>query len=58
MTHLILDGTLIESDRLAGVRDNGNDLWSERAANPSWRRWAGSCPTSPTEAEIPAPECG
>lgn len=27
MTHLILDGTLIESDRLAGVRDNGNDLW-------------------------------
>ncbi|MFE7709361.1 transposase family protein [Streptomyces sp. NPDC057486] len=27
MTHMILDGTLIESDRLAGVRDNGNDLW-------------------------------
>ncbi|GHJ34639.1 transposase family protein [Streptomyces sp. TS71-3] len=27
MTHVILDGTLIESDRLAGVRDNGNDLW-------------------------------
>ncbi|WP_202918127.1 transposase family protein [Streptomyces cavernae] len=26
-THVILDGTLIESDRLAGVRDNGNDLW-------------------------------
>lgn len=26
MTH-ILDGTLIESDRLTGVRDNGNDLW-------------------------------
>ncbi|WP_089102831.1 transposase family protein [Streptomyces hyaluromycini] len=27
MTHVILDGTLIESDRIAGVRDNGNDLW-------------------------------
>jgi len=27
MTHVILDGTLVESDRLAGVRDNGNDLW-------------------------------
>jgi DDE superfamily endonuclease len=27
MTHVILDGTLIESDRLAGVRENGNDLW-------------------------------
>ncbi len=27
MTHVILDGTLIESDRVAGVRDNGNDLW-------------------------------
>ncbi len=27
MTHVILDGTLIETDRLAGVRDNGNDLW-------------------------------
>ena len=27
MTHVILDGTLITSDRLAGVRDNGNDLW-------------------------------
>lgn len=27
MTHVILDSTLIESDRLAGVRDNGNDLW-------------------------------
>ncbi|MEU2981169.1 transposase family protein [Streptomyces hirsutus] len=27
MTHVILDGTLIESDRLAGVRDNGNDWW-------------------------------
>ncbi|MET8953810.1 hypothetical protein ACWEO4_24650 [Streptomyces sp. NPDC004393] len=26
MTHVILDGTLTESDRLAGVRDNGNDL--------------------------------
>lgn len=26
-THVILDGTLIESDRVAGVRDNGNDLW-------------------------------
>jgi len=27
---LILDGTLIESDRLAGVRDNANDLWSSQ----------------------------
>ncbi|MER7689728.1 transposase family protein [Streptomyces sp. NPDC097610] len=27
MTHVILDGTLIESDRVAGVRDDGNDLW-------------------------------
>lgn len=27
MTHVILDGMLIESNRLAGVRDNGNDLW-------------------------------
>ncbi|XCM77627.1 transposase family protein [Kitasatospora sp. HUAS MG31] len=27
MTHVILDGTLIESDRLADVRENGNDLW-------------------------------
>jgi hypothetical protein len=27
MTHVILDGTLIESDRLVGVRENGNDLW-------------------------------
>jgi hypothetical protein len=26
-THVILDGTLIESDRLAGVHDNGNDWW-------------------------------
>jgi hypothetical protein len=25
--HVILDGTLIASDRLTGVRDNGNDLW-------------------------------
>ncbi|MFG6198279.1 hypothetical protein [Nonomuraea sp. JJY05] len=27
MIHVILDGTLIESDRVAGVRDNGDDLW-------------------------------
>ncbi|MDT0347408.1 transposase family protein [Streptomyces litchfieldiae] len=27
MTHVVLDGTLITSDRLAGVRENGNDLW-------------------------------
>lgn len=27
MTHVILDGTLIESDRVAGLRENGNDLW-------------------------------
>ncbi|MHC5905581.1 hypothetical protein ACVNF4_17015 [Streptomyces sp. S6] len=30
MTHVVLDGTLIESDPLAGVRDNGNDLWFSR----------------------------
>ncbi|MFE5027711.1 transposase family protein [Streptomyces sp. NPDC056656] len=27
MSHAILDGMLVESDRLAGTRDNGNDLW-------------------------------
>jgi hypothetical protein len=27
MTHVILDGTLVESDRVADVRENGNDLW-------------------------------
>ncbi|MET7621886.1 transposase family protein [Streptomyces sp. NPDC005408] len=27
MSHVILDGTLIECDRLADTRDNGNDLW-------------------------------
>ncbi|URM90542.1 IS5/IS1182 family transposase [Streptomyces sp. MRC013] len=27
MTHVILDGTLIPCDRVAGVRENGNDLW-------------------------------
>ncbi|WP_228034488.1 transposase family protein [Streptomyces spongiae] len=27
MTHVVLDGTLIESDRLAGIRENGNNLW-------------------------------
>ncbi|WP_393087063.1 hypothetical protein [Streptomyces sp. LN704] len=27
MTQVILDGTLIESDRVAGMRENGNDLW-------------------------------
>ena len=27
MTHVILDGTLIESDRVAGARENGNDWW-------------------------------
>ncbi|WP_373032630.1 hypothetical protein [Streptomyces sp. NRRL B-2790] len=27
MTQVILDGTLIESDRAAGDRANGNDLW-------------------------------
>ncbi|MET8328507.1 transposase family protein [Streptomyces sp. NPDC005181] len=26
-SHVIPDGMLIESDRLAGTRDNGNDLW-------------------------------
>ncbi len=31
MTHVILDGTLIASDRLAGVRENGNDLVVIRA---------------------------
>lgn len=27
MSHVILDGMLIGSDRVAGTRDNGNDLW-------------------------------
>ncbi len=27
MSHVILDGMLIESDRLADTRDNGIDLW-------------------------------
>ncbi|WP_037912735.1 hypothetical protein [Actinacidiphila yeochonensis] len=27
MTHVVLDGTLIRYNRLAGVRDNGNDWW-------------------------------
>ncbi|MER5369470.1 transposase family protein [Streptomyces sp. NPDC002722] len=27
MTHAFLDGTLIASDRLAGVCENGNDQW-------------------------------
>ncbi|GGT42577.1 hypothetical protein ACFFV7_39120 [Nonomuraea spiralis] len=27
MTHVILDGTLIASDHVAGLRENGNDLW-------------------------------
>jgi hypothetical protein len=27
MTHVVLDGTLIACDRLAGVREIGNDLW-------------------------------
>ncbi|SFD43472.1 hypothetical protein SAMN05421773_11548 [Streptomyces aidingensis] len=30
MTHVILDGTFVETDRLAGVRDNGNDLCFSR----------------------------
>jgi hypothetical protein len=34
MTHVILDGTLIESDRLAGVRDNGKDLWFSQKHKP------------------------
>ncbi|WP_406279541.1 hypothetical protein [Embleya sp. NBC_00896] len=33
MTHVIPDGTLIESDRAAGVRDNGNDWWFSRKYN-------------------------
>ncbi|SCF72153.1 transposase family protein [Streptomyces sp. Cmuel-A718b] len=27
MIHVILDGMLVESDRVTGTRDNGNDLW-------------------------------
>ncbi len=27
MPHVILDGTLIKCDRVAGIRENGNDLW-------------------------------
>lgn len=33
-THVILDGTLTESNRLAGVRDNGNDLWFSQKHRP------------------------
>ncbi|WP_162600150.1 transposase family protein [Streptomyces sp. CS131] len=27
MSHVILQGMLVESDRVTGTRDNGNDLW-------------------------------
>ncbi|WP_159072287.1 hypothetical protein [Streptomyces sp. CMB-StM0423] len=27
MSHVILDGTLISCDRVAGTTENGNDLW-------------------------------
>ena len=27
VTHVILDGTLVKTDRVAGARDNGNDWW-------------------------------
>lgn len=34
ITHVILDGTLIECDRVAGVRENGHDLWFSRLQLP------------------------
>ncbi|MFW6724988.1 transposase family protein [Streptomyces sp. MAR4 CNY-716] len=37
-SHLILDGTLIACDRVAGLRENGNDLWCSGKA----RRFAGN----------------
>jgi hypothetical protein len=40
MTHVILDGTLIASDRIAGVRDNGNDLWFSQ----KHKRFGGNVP--------------
>ncbi|GGY21825.1 hypothetical protein GCM10010358_83840 [Streptomyces minutiscleroticus] len=33
MSHVLLDGTLIRSDRVAGVRDNGNDVWCSQKHN-------------------------
>ncbi|MET9462145.1 transposase family protein [Streptomyces canus] len=27
LSHVVLDGMLVQSDRVTGVRDNGNDLW-------------------------------
>lgn len=27
MTHVVLDGSLIECDRVAGARANGSDWW-------------------------------
>lgn len=38
MTHVVLDGTLASCDRLAGVTENGNDLWY----SVKGRRFAGN----------------
>jgi hypothetical protein len=43
MSHVILDGMLIESDRLAGSRDNGNDLWFSQKRKTS-AATSSSCP--------------
>ncbi|WP_393077349.1 transposase family protein [Streptomyces sp. LN704] len=51
MTHVILDGTLIESDRVAGVRENGNDLWFSQKTRHS----VGTCSFCPPRT---APHCG
>lgn len=38
MTHVVLDGTLVSCDRVAGVTENGNDLWYSGKG----RRFAGN----------------
>ncbi|MGJ3560115.1 hypothetical protein ACR6C2_22000 [Streptomyces sp. INA 01156] len=60
MTHVILDGTLVETDRLAGVRDNGNDLWFSqtqgvRRQRPVPGRPDGTRCASPTSNPAPPP---
>ncbi|MFD8032672.1 hypothetical protein ACFV3F_28715 [Streptomyces sp. NPDC059717] len=42
MRHVVLDGTLIESDRFAGVSENGNGLWFSQ----KHRRSAAMCSSS------------
>lgn len=44
MTYVILDGTLIASGRVAGLRENGNDL----SASPSAPAGSGTSPAALT----------